>query len=42
MKVLRAANPVLHNDKPLMEGEIIYLNYGDSIRLGELRYVLIS
>lgn len=34
MKVLRAANPVLHNDKPLMEGEIIYLNYGDSIRLG--------
>ncbi len=34
MKVLRAANPVLHNNKPLMEGEIIYLNYGDSIRLG--------
>lgn len=34
MKVLRAANPVLHNDKPLMEGEVIYLNYGDSIKLG--------
>lgn len=34
MKVLRAANPVLHNDKPLIEGEIIYLNYGDSIKLG--------
>ncbi len=35
LKVLRALNPVMHNDKPLIEGEIVYLNYGDSIRLGK-------
>lgn len=34
MKVLSATNPVLHNDKPLAEGEVIYLNYGDGIKLG--------
>lgn len=32
--VFRAANPVMHNNKPLVEGESVYLNYGDRIQLG--------
>lgn len=39
MKVLRAANPVLHNEKPLVEGEVIYLNYGDTIVLGRTKLI---
>ena len=35
LKVLKAANPVMHNHKPLIEGEVIYLNYGDKIKLGK-------
>lgn len=34
MSVLKAANPVMHNNKPLIAGEVVYLNYGDSIQLG--------
>lgn len=36
--VLKAANPVMHNNKPLVVGESIYLNYGDSIRLGNTTF----
>ncbi len=32
--VIRAANPVMHNNKPLVEGESVFLNYGDRIQLG--------
>ena len=39
LKVLRAANPIMHNDKPLIEGEAIYLNYGDRIKLGKTTFV---
>lgn len=38
MKVLNAANPVLHNNKPLVVGECPYLNYGDSITLGNTTF----
>ena len=39
MKVLRATWPVMHNDKPLVEGEVIYLNYGDNIKLGKTTFI---
>ena len=39
LKVLKAANPMMHNDKPLIEGEAVYLNYGDSIKLGKTAFV---
>lgn len=38
MTVLNATNPVLHNRQPLMVGETVYLNYGDSIRLGHTTF----
>lgn len=38
MSVLKAANPVMHNNKPLIAGEVVYLNYGDSIQLGNTMY----
>ena len=34
LSVLNATNPVLHNERPLIAGESLYLNYGDCIRLG--------
>lgn len=39
LQVLKATNPVMHNNKPLIEGEIIYLNYGDSIKLGKTEFI---
>lgn len=38
MTILNATNPVLHNSKPLIAGEIVYLNYGDSIQLGDTKF----
>jgi len=38
MTVLRAANPVMHNNKPLIVGESVYLNFGDSIKLGNTTF----
>lgn len=38
MSVLKAANPVMHNNKPLIAGEVVYLNYGDSIQLGNTMF----
>lgn len=38
MTVLNAANPVLLNNKPLVVGECPYLNYGDSITLGNTTF----
>lgn len=38
MNVLNASNPVYHNNKPLVVGEIPYLNYGDSIKLGNTTF----
>lgn len=38
LKVLKAANPVLHNNVPLMEGEEVSLNFGDSIILGQTQF----
>lgn len=38
MSVLKAANPVMHNNKPLTVGEVVYLNYGDSIQLGKTKF----
>lgn len=34
LTVKRASNPVFHNNRPLAENEIVYLNYGDAIQLG--------
>lgn len=42
MTVLKAANPVLLNGKRLHEGEVIYLNYGDTLQLGSTRVNLIK
>lgn len=39
MKVLKATWPVMHNDKPLVEGEVVYLNYGDRIKLGKTLFI---
>lgn len=38
LMVLKAANPVLHNNQPLMEGEEVSLNFGDSIILGQTQF----
>lgn len=38
LTVLKATNPVLHNNKPLGEGECISLNYGDCIILGKTKF----
>lgn len=34
MTVLKATNPVLHNNAPLHVGDTVYLNFGDTITLG--------
>lgn len=41
MKVLKVFNPVLHNNKRLEVGDVVILNYGDSITLGKttLRFI---
>lgn len=38
LTVLNATNPVLHNNKPLMKGESISLNFGDTILLGKTKF----
>ena len=35
LTVLKCMNPVYHNNKPLVKGESVYLNYGDTIKLGK-------
>jgi hypothetical protein len=35
MTVERAMNPVYHNNRELMVGDIVYLTYGDTLRLGK-------
>ena len=42
LKVLKAANPVLHNNAPLMAGEEVSLNFGDSIVLGQTRFCFVK
>lgn len=41
LRVLNATNPVIHAGRMLTEGEEVYLNFGDEIRLGNtlLRFV---
>ncbi|MCC8177044.1 MAG: FHA domain-containing protein, partial [Bacteroidales bacterium] len=34
MTILKATNPIYHNKKQLVEGDIVYLNYGDVLQLG--------
>ncbi len=38
MTVVRATNPVLHNNSELSVGESVYLNFGDSIMMGRTRF----
>lgn len=38
LTVLKATNPVMHNNMPLMPGESISLNFGDSITMGRTRF----
>ena len=38
LTVLKATNPVLHNNVPLSTGETVSLNFGDSIVLGKTRF----
>lgn len=38
LTVLKSTNPVLHNNIPLMEGESVSLNFGDSIILGKTQF----
>lgn len=38
LKILKAANPVLHNNVPLNVGEEVSLNFGDIIVLGQTRF----
>lgn len=38
LTVLKATNPVLHNSNPLMPGESVSLNFGDSIVLGKTKF----
>lgn len=38
LTVLKATNPVLHNDFPLSLGESVSLNFGDTITLGKTRF----
>ena len=35
MTVERAMNPVYHNNSELTVGDIVYLTYGDTIKLGK-------
>ncbi len=35
MTVERAMNPVYHNNKELTVGDVVYLTYGDTIKLGK-------
>lgn len=37
LKVLKATNPVKHQNNELAEGSITYLNYGDTIQLGRTK-----
>lgn len=39
LTVLKATNKVFHNAKPLLEGERVYLNYGDTLVLGKTHFV---
>ena len=39
LKVLNAANPVLHNNRQLSTSESVYLNFGDSLTLGKTKLV---
>ncbi len=34
MTILKATNPIYHNKKQLVEGDIVYLNYGDVLQMG--------
>lgn len=36
--VLKATNPVLHNGNPLMAGESVSLNFGDTILMGKTKF----
>lgn len=38
MTVLKATNPVLHNNTPLSTGESIFLNFGDTLLLGKTKF----
>lgn len=38
LTVLRAANPVLHNGAPLLVGDSVSLNFGDTIVLGRTKF----
>ncbi len=38
LTVLKATNPVLHNNSPLMAGESVSLNFGDSIVIGKTKF----
>lgn len=38
LTVLKATNPVLHNNTPLVNGESILLNFGDTIILGKTKF----
>lgn len=38
MTILKATNPVMHNHRPLVAGEVVYLNYGDCIQLGRTMF----
>ena len=38
LTVLKSLNPVLHNNNPLMAGESISLNFGDTIVMGKTRF----
>lgn len=38
LTVLKATNPVLHNGNPLMAGESVSLNFGDSILMGKTKF----
>ncbi|MDO5395455.1 MAG: hypothetical protein Q4F07_05770 [Bacteroidales bacterium] len=38
LTVMKATNPVLHNDAELMKGESVSLNFGDSITVGKTKF----
>jgi DNA-directed RNA polymerase subunit M/transcription elongation factor TFIIS len=38
LTVLKATNPVLHNNNPLLNGESVSLNFGDTIILGKTKF----
>lgn len=38
LTVLKATNPVLHNGNPLMAGESVSLNFGDTILMGKTKF----